>query len=265
VNFPLEHPRRPNRLASSHRRCALRRRVLVHVVCLLLAAVFASVASAKEDGAEVDAAKPRKDDPISWYTSTIAKDQTGGFLLMHFWSKGPLLRSEAVIAGRPIVTIVDATTYYIFERVSGQGVAIERSARAINQDATRGRPFANDLDDLIANGGELIETRQTTAGPVDIYRLTDETGRRTIWMSTKVPRVPLRVETFDRASASTGEIEYVNWIYGAEIPDSFFAPEPRIEFEKLSYAEYKRRLGRETIGPAPVLYRDLLHGSGDGD
>ena len=54
--------------------------------------------------------------------------------------------------------------------------------------------------------------------------------------------------------------EYRNWIYGPELPDSFFAPGARVELERVSYAGYKKRVGRESIGPAPVLYSDLLHG-----
>lgn len=218
----------------------------------------AKVAEAKGGKQTEDGKTPRR--PERWYTATIANDESGGFLMVHFWSKGSLFRSEAVIAGRPIVTIVDAKTYYIFERVSAQGVAIERSARAMEQDADRGRPFARELDELIRAGGELIGTEDSPAGPLDVYRVTNDSGRRTVWMSTKRPQVPLRVVTFDRATSTTGKVDYVNWVYGPEIPDSYFAPDSRIVFEKISYEEYRKRLGREAVGPAPVLYRDLLHG-----
>jgi outer membrane lipoprotein-sorting protein len=234
----------------------------------VLAAALAAPASAekgdakpREQAVEGDADNAARSVPAErWYAATIANDESGGFLMVHFWSKGALFRSEAVIAGRPIVTVVDHETYYIFERLSSQGVAIERSKLTKQQDATRGRPFANELDVLIRAGGELVKTTDTPSGPVDVFRATNDAGRRTVWVSTVAPRVPLRVETYDRASATTGRVEYANWIYGPEMPDEFFAPDPRVEFEKVSYAEYKKRLGRETIGPAPVLYRDLLHG-----
>lgn len=198
----------------------------------------------------------------SWYAATVAEDEQGGFLMVHFWSKGSLFRSEAVLSGRKIVTIVDATTYYILDEVSGNGISIERSEAARGLDAQGKRPFGNELEDLLREGGELIGSEESRGQTVDVYRLTNDQGRRTIWLSRTNPPVPLRVETYDRSSARTGKVDYVNWLHNPPLSDLFFAPDPRIKIEKLSYDEYRKRIRKGPVGPAPVLYRHLLHGQG---
>ena len=246
-------------------------RALVVAVGLLLVAPIAAAdapnaqadsgASAGEKAGSGSAPAPRAKAVTSWYAATVAEDEHGGFLMVHFWSKGPLFRSEAVIAGRRLVTIVDRTTYYVIDDTLGSGIAIERSQAARDADARRERPFANELEQLIADGGELIGTEQSRGRDVDVYRVTNDAGRRTIWVSTTKPPVPLRVETYDRESSRTGKIDYVNWLYNPSLPDSFFAPDPRTKLERFSYAEYRKRMLRGPVGPAPVLYRHLLHGS----
>jgi outer membrane lipoprotein-sorting protein len=208
------------------------------------------------------AQSPPAGQPVSWYAATVAEAEKGGFLMVHFWSKGPLFRSEAVVAGRKIVTIVDRTTYYILDEVSGQGIGIERSeaARALNDQARR--PFGNELDKLLREGGELIGSEQSGGQLVDVYRLTDDRGRRTIWVSTTKPSIPLRVVTYDRSSATTGKLDYVNWLHNPVLADSFFAPDPRIEMKRFTYEEYRKQIRKAPLGPAPVLYRHLLHGEG---
>lgn len=200
--------------------------------------------------------------PTSWYAATVAEDEKGGFLMVHFWSKGPLFRSEAVLAGRKIVTIVDRNTYYILDEVSGRGIAIERSEAARELAAKGKRPFGNELDELIQQGGELIGSEEAQGQTVDVFRLTDARGRRTIWVSTTKPPVPLRVVTFDRNSAESGKVDYVNWLHNPALADSFFAPDPRIQMQKLTYDEYRTEIRKGPVGPAPVLYRHLLHGEG---
>ncbi len=218
-----------------------------------------AAAAAGEKAAPAPAASRKR--VSSWYAATVAEDERGGFLMVHFWSKGPLFRSEAVIAGRRLVTIVDRTTYYVIDDTAGNGIAIERSQAARDLDAKRERPFANELQQLLANGGELVGTEQSRGQSVDVYRLTNDDGRRTIWVSTTNPPVPLRVETYDRESARTGRIDYVNWLYNPALPDSFFAPDPRTKLDRFGYEEYRKRILLGPVGPAPVLYRHLLHGS----
>jgi hypothetical protein len=240
------------------------------VGALVSALLLACVAAAEAGDSQAPA--PRQAEPVvaeaepvrrgtpSWYAATVAEDEKGGFLMVHFWSKGPLFRSEAIIAGRRIETLVDRTTYYIIDSASGTGVAIERSAAAIAQDEGRVRPFANELHKLLMEGGELVGSETSAQGPVEVYRVTNSRGQRTLWMSIEDPQVPLRVRTYDRATATTGKVDYVNWLYGPKIWDGFFAPDPRIDLERISYEQYRERVGRGPIGPAPVLYSHLLHG-----
>jgi hypothetical protein len=190
----------------------------------------------------------------------VAEDERGGFLMVHFWSSGSLFRSEAVLAGRKIVTIVNSDTYYVVDAVGGNGVAITRSEAARRLDASRSRPFGNDLDQLLRRGGEHVGVEKSGGRSIDVYRLTDDRGRRTIWMSQSDPPIPLRVETYDRESATTGKVDYVNWLKSPAIAPSFFQPNPSWKLEKLDYDTYRRRILKGPVGPAPVLYRHLLHG-----
>ena len=205
---------------------------------------------------------PEAAKPTSWYAATVVEDAQGGFLMVHFWAKGPLFRSEAVLGGRRIVTIVDRTDYYIIDAVGRTGIAIERSAAARALDETRGRPVGNELEQLLAQGGELIGSEQAQGKTLDVYRVTDDRGRRTIWVSTTNPPVPLRVKTYDRETATTGKVDYVNWLHNPPVGDEFFAPDPRLKLQHFGYEEYRKRLRLGPIGPAPVLYRHLLHGEG---
>jgi outer membrane lipoprotein-sorting protein len=223
-------------------------------------AAFAEEAPGKTAEQVGDARVAARANLPTWYAATVAEDEKGGFVMVNFWSKGPRLRSEAVLAGRHIVTFVDETTYYVIDDAAGTGLAIERSAAARAQDAVRGRPFANELADLLRQGGEKIGTEQASGQTVDVYRLTNDSGRRTIWISTTNPPVPLRIETYDRESSTTGKIDYVNWMQNPLLDDDFFGPDPRVELERFGYEEYRKRIRRGPVGPAPVLYRHLLHG-----
>lgn len=225
----------------------------------------ASIASAA-DPAPVPAPEPvlqKVEAPVrdtTWYAATIAEDERGGFLMVHFWSKGSLFRSEAVLAGRRIVTIVNHEKYYIIDAVGHTGIVIERNAEAIALDDKRKRPFGNDLDRLLTAGGELIGSEENGGQAVDVYRVTDDKGRRTIWVSTTNPSVPLRVQTYDRETATTGKVDYVNWLHNPPISDEFFKPDPRVRLDHYAYESYRKRLRLGPVGPAPVLYRHLLHG-----
>lgn len=227
---------------------------------LLLAASLILAAPVLGAGAASAADTEKSARPASWYAATVADDAKGGFLMVHFWSKGPRFRSEAVLAGRQIVTIVNATTYTIIDTVSGTGVAIERSPEARALDERRGRPFGNELEQLLAQGGELVGTEEAEGKMLDVYRLTNSSGRRTIWVSTTNPPVPLRVQTYDRETSITGKVDYVNWLHNPFIADSFFKADPNLQIEQLGYDEYRRRIRKGPVGPAPVLYRHLLHG-----
>ena len=56
------------------------------------------------------------------------------------------------------------------------------------------------------------------------------------------------------------EARYLDWAQGFQASDAFFAPDPRFELERIEYDAYLARSLRTQVGPAPVLYRSLLHG-----
>ncbi|MDP6980695.1 MAG: hypothetical protein QF570_19195 [Myxococcota bacterium] len=199
--------------------------------------------------------------PATWYARTRIATKFGP-VVNHYWSKGPWLRSETILAGHRVITIVNATHYYVCDLVMGEGTAIERSPKAIAQDKDRGRPFARELDDLIASGGEMIhEGVSESAGvPYRVYQLTNENGRRRVSVTDSDPPLPIRVETFVRSSGHNGLLEYAGWQRDLGIADSFFTAPDTIEWQRLSYDEYVTRAPRETIGPAPIYFRHLLHG-----
>ena len=74
-------------------------------------------------------------------------------------------------------------------------------------------------------------------------------------------QIPIKIETFVRESGATAIMEYAGWQQGITLADSFFEPPNTIVFEQISYAEYTANFGKVPIGPAPVYYRHLLHGT----
>ena len=91
----------------------------------------------------------------TWYGMTISQNVTG-FVVTHFWSKGPSMRAEVVVAGRRIVTIVTPTLYYTLDLTRGTGLGIARSDLAKAADATRARPFGDEYAAILRGGGEFV-------------------------------------------------------------------------------------------------------------
>jgi hypothetical protein len=179
----------------------------------------------------------------------------------YFWSKGSRLRAETVVAGRPILTIVSGEFYYVIDALGEVGVAIRRSPASLAADATRGRPFGREGDLMLAEGAEKVGEDDRTGKPCDLYRLTDSRGRREVCLSPDERRLPVHSETYSRSSHRRVETRYLDWVQGFRASDSFFTPDPRLELERIEYDAYLERSRRGTVGPAPVLYRELLHGS----
>ena len=198
----------------------------------------------------------------TWYARTRIATSFGP-VVNHYWSKGPWLRSETVLSGHRVVTIVNSTHYYVYDLVLGEGVEVARAPKAIAEDEERGRPFGRELDALIEAGGELIHQGQSEAGgmPYKVYQLTNENGRRRISVTDSEPPLPINVETFVRSSGHNGLLEYSGWLRDIAIAESFFVPPAHIEWERLRYDEYNRRAPREAVGPAPIYFRHLLHGN----
>lgn len=211
-------------------------------------------AVAQDDPSPADAAARHN----TWYGMTISQNLTG-FVVTHYWSKGPSMRAEVVIAGRRIVTIVTPTLYYTLDFTRGTGLGIARSDLAKAADATRARPFGDEYAAILRGGGEFVAEETLAKQPVNLYRLTNDAGRVQVW-TTKNTQLPVRVETWHRQTGDRDHVDYVNWLRGFPITDSFFEPPSGLDLEVVDYPTYMSRAMSEPMGPAPPLYAHLLHG-----
>jgi len=227
---------------------------LARLAPMLLALSWAAASAAgKEAPAEQGADLP------TWYAEVLARGDAG-LNVTHYWSKGPVLRAETVMAGHRIVTIVKGEWYSVFDVLSGRGLAIRRDAVAVARDAPERRPFGNEHEILIAQGAEKVGEEMWGGHLAEIFRITDQQGRRELWVTADGRKLPMRIEIFDRKSGRKGYTEYVVWDDSPAIPDAFFDPDPRVEFERLEFEEYLRRSAESgSVGLLPVLYSNLLH------
>ncbi|MAE93354.1 MAG: hypothetical protein CL910_01705 [Deltaproteobacteria bacterium] len=200
-------------------------------------------------------------DETTWYAEKYASGDVP-VRVEHLWSKGQLFRSEAVIAGHPIVTIVRADQYIIIDRLSRTGVSIQRSATAIAEQKTHPRPFGNELASIQRAGAEFVRTEEFGGRKCDLYRLTNDQGRREVCATTDDAKLPVLLKIWMRRSNRVVEGRYLNWTNMLPIEDSYFEPDPRIPLTTISYDEYIKRARKDLPLPAPPLYRELLHGSG---
>lgn len=197
--------------------------------------------------------------PDNWHAVTFVRAR-GELRLIHYWSKGPWMRAETLIAGHPVVTLVRGQDYIVFDRLSGEGVRIRRAPEAVAEDAARPRPFGNDLAELIAQGAEKVEDTTVSDRPAEIWRVTDGGGRRKLWVSSNAPQVPIRLEVFVRAGGETITTDYSSWARGLGMSDAFFEVPAGASIESFDYAGYLDAAVQRPIGP--ILYPDLLHGLG---
>ena len=243
-------PQRPR--GEGDRLCA----AAISLAALLATSAAQAQPEAQPKAPQAAAAAPAEE---TWYAERFGQSQRG-LQLTHFWSKGRKLRVETSVSGVPVLTIVNGAHYYAIDALHGFGVAIERSAKALAQDARGGRPFGGELEAVRAEGGEKVDTEELGGRALDVYRVTDDTGRRQVWVTQEEPKLPVRIEFFDRASGQTSRADYLGWLRKLEIPDTFFEPDPRFKIEPVSYDDYVKRAAKEPIGPVPVLFGDLLHG-----
>jgi hypothetical protein len=127
--------------------------------------------------------------PGTWYAMRIISGDTPPHV-EHLWSKGSKLRAETVIGGHPILTLVSGETYITVDRISNTGVSIQRSPRAIGEDARRARSFGNEASILQAAGGEKVSVEQVGGSECDLYRLTNSEGRQEVCVSGTRPAPP---------------------------------------------------------------------------
>lgn len=210
-----------------------------------------------EAAAKEDSVRPV---PTIWYVSVVVSSRAG-YRVTHYWSNGPNMRSQTMVGIHPVTTIVRGDHYWAYDTLSQEGIEIVRSPAAVAEDQNRGRPFGNDLEDIIRSHGEKIETGEIGGIPTETWRATNEVGRRTVWVTASEPKVPLRVENFDRESSETATLNYSNWASDFELPDRAFEVPPGLQLEKFSYDEYVEKSLEGMPGSIPVLHPKLLHGA----
>lgn len=229
------------------------RRAAGALAALAALALAAAPAPAQEEG---------DDGPGTWYARRLT---AGGSPVRvdHLWSKGPRLRAEMVVTGQPIVTLVTESRYVMYNRARREGVSIERSEKAVKQDASRGRPFGNELEELRAEGAERVGTEHISGQRCALWRETDDRGRRELCVTDDARQLPIRMEVYDRGSGRTTRIHYLDWTSGMRLPESFLGLPEDVELERVSYEAYNERSSQgERVGPAPPLFGELLHGGG---
>jgi hypothetical protein len=218
--------------------------------------LLAAVAVRAEDEAPAADAVPAP----SWYAQALARGPRG-INVTHFWSRGAAMRAETVVAGHRIVTIVKGEYYYAYDAIAKNGVQIRRTPAALAADSPTRRPFGNELELLIGQGAEKIRDDSLFGRECEVYRVTDQRGRRELWVTKDELNLPLRIEIYDRSRARTRYTDYLNWLSDLPVRDSFFEPETGVELESFEIDDYLKRTVKEgPIGPVPILYGDLLHG-----
>jgi len=220
--------------------------------------VEAQEAQEAQEVEKVEAAKTKP--PETWHATAYVRGRMG-IRVIDYWSKGPNMRARTLIAGHPITTIVRGDRYVVVDGLTGSGLAIRRSKIAMGDDATRIRPFAFEFDEMIRDGGEKIEDVKIGVMDGEIWRVSDSQARRKLWVTTGDPRVPLRIETFNRSPAETINLDYSDWTFNLRLDDGFFETPANFEIETFEYDAYVEKTLDGPVGAIPILYPDLLHGN----
>jgi hypothetical protein len=232
-------------------------------VALLLLGGVAPVAIAKgeaESRERPPAVQKSSSLRATWYVLALGQLQ-GRLAVAHYWSSDEKFRALTLINGKPLLTIVNGPYYYTIDLAERAGVRVTRNPSAVASDGRYSRPFAQEWEEMVAAGGEKVRDETVAGRLTEVWRLTNNSGRRTVWVAKQKPMVPMRVETYDRKTAKEDIVDYVNWQLGLSISDEFFAPPPDVELEIFEYNEYVSTARQRPVGPAPPLYRQLLHGS----
>ncbi len=219
---------------------------------LVLGLLLSVVESARAEG--------ERSVPETWHVTAFVRGSMG-IRVIDYWSKGPDMVARTLIGGHPITTIVRGGRYVVFDGLTGKGLDIGRAAAALREDAARDRPFAFELDELIRDGGEKVEDVRVGAMRGEVWQVRDASGRRKVWVTGGVPRVPMRQETFDRSSGRTIDLDYQGWTFDLPMDEVLFQIPPAFAFERFEYEAYLAKSAQGPVGEVPVLYPDLLHGS----
>jgi outer membrane lipoprotein-sorting protein len=212
---------------------------------VLAAALAAGSAHAGDEGGGA---------PETWFARMLARN--GSQLnVTYFWSKGPMMRAESVIAGQLIVTIVNGDTYYTYSPSGGGGLAVARAPEAIAADADNVRPFGREVEVLMQQGAEKVGEETLRGRPCDVYRVSDATGRRTVWVTQGEPSVTSRIEIFQRATGTTQYLDYDQWVRGIPLADGFFEPHGGLRLKRYELDEYLLEATRDgTLGAIQFLH-----------
>jgi hypothetical protein len=231
---------------------------------LLLAALAVAVTLGASENKKGD--KKDKDDkgaktPTSWYARSLVQSDAG-IIVWDYWSMGRKLRAETIVGGTPILTLVSGEFYTIVDMLTLRGVAIRRAPEALAADQTRAkeRPFGREGEELIAKGAEFVRSENLSERPTRLYRLTDNRGKTEVWLTDDKRKLPARVLFHTRDTGERSTTDYIDWIADLPVDDAFFQPDPRAELERVEYADYLKRVETGTVGPAPVLFSNMLHG-----
>lgn len=237
------------------RRLANGPRVALLLATLWLVGCAATTGPGDADEARDGAATGQAE--FGYFATTLGRSDYE-LVLVQYWSKGARFRAETIVTGHPIITVVDAGWYYTWDGLTGEGYAIARDEAAIAADQRRARPFGMELDELRDQGGTKIQSEELGGVQVDVYQVSDDAGRRTLWIDAE-RELPVRLETFNRATGRTGTLDWISWIPGLVIPDAFFQPTADLRLTRFeSHAAYLDGLAQGPIPPAPPLFHYLL-------
>ena len=243
-----------------------RSRLIFSAIVVFALIVSGATASLAQPSARQKTKKPAAnsesapDAVNSWYAQAVSQGRAG-LNVTNFWSLGSQLRAETVVAGHKIITIVSGGTYYAFDATAMNGVAIERAKSAIDGDAPDRRPFGNEVETMVAQGAEKVREEVVMGTMCDVYQVTDQAGRRVLWVSQGRWELPVRIEIYDRKTGDRKYTDFGDWVNGIPIKEEFFVPGAMVAFERYTLAEYVEQT--QNVGPVgsvPVLYADLLHG-----
>ncbi len=196
----------------------------------------------------------------TWHTRRITTG-AAGLRIENLWSRGAALRSEVVVNGHPVITLVEGPRYVVVDLLRGVGIAVQRHANARAQDSPKLRPFGSELEIMNTQGGEFVGMDVFAGVDCRLHRLTNSRGRQEVCVlgDEGKKELPVFVRHWDRDTNRDTNIQYVNWRQGFEIADNFFAPDPRLQLTSFEYDAYVKALG-EGRADMPILYPLLLHG-----